>query len=234
MTKPSHTDREPAPVRRSHRQAQRTYDRLSGAYDLLEAPFERPVRRTARRLLGATPGERILEIGCGTGEDLAAYARSVGRDGWCLGVDLAPGMLRRSAQRLTRDGLADRVSLLQADGLQLPLAERSFDAVYLSFTLELFDTPELEPLLAQCRRVLRDPGRLVVVSLAQVADPPVLARLYVAARRALPAVLDCRPIPTARWLHAAGFAIDGHLRRSVWGMPVDVVLARPRDQRRTC
>lgn len=228
MTEPSLEDREPEPVRRSHQQAQRTYDRLSGAYDLLEAPFERPARRMARRLLDAAPGERLLEIGCGTGEDLAAHARSVGPDGWCLGVDLAPGMLDRSAQRLADDGLTSRAALLRADALRLPLTERSFDAVYLSFTLELFDTPELGPLLAQCRRVLRDSGRLAVASLAQVADPPVLARLYVATRRLLPTVLDCRPIPTARLVREAGFVIERHLRRPLWGLPVDVLVARPR------
>lgn len=214
-------------VRRGRAQAQRTYDRLAPVYDVLAGASERRGRRLGRRLVDVAPGERLLEIGCGTGMDLAYLAEQVGPNGWCLGVDLSTGMLRRTSRRLGRRGLADRTALTQADAVRLPLAPRCVDVVYLSFTLELFDTDELTAVLDGCRRVLRPTGRLGVVSLALPEEPPVMTRLYLRARKRAPSLLDCRPIPTEDLVRAAGFSVLRGRRTAVWGLPVDVVVAAP-------
>lgn len=220
-------DRQLQRVLRSRRRAQRTYDRLAPVYDVVEAPFERRGRRAGRRLLDVAPGERVAEIGCGTGADLVALAKRAGPTGWCLGLDLSANMLRRTGRRLDRRGVSDRTALVQADAVQPPLASGSFDVVYLSFALELFDTDELTTVLDGCRRGLRPTGRLGVVSLALTDDPPVMTRLYLRARRRLPSLLDCRPIPTSELVRQAGFTILSRQRPSVWGLPVDVVVATP-------
>ncbi|MEX2548582.1 MAG: class I SAM-dependent methyltransferase [Nitriliruptoraceae bacterium] len=128
---------------------------------------------------------------------------------------------------MDRRGVSDRTALVEADAVQLPLAQRCFDAVYLSFTLELFDTDELATVLDECRRVLRPTGRLAVVSPALTDDPPVMTRPYLRARGRLPSLLDCRPIPTDELVLHAGFAILARQRPSVWGLFVDVVVATP-------
>lgn len=154
-------------------------------------------------------------------------AETTGPGGWCLGLDLSERMLLRSSRRLARWEVSDRVTLVQADAVRLPLAPRCFDVVYLSFTLELFDADDLAATLQECARVLRPTGRLGVVSLAMTDDPPPMTRLYLGARRWLPSLLDCRPIPTDQFLVRSGFTVLARRQPSMWGLPVDVIVARP-------
>jgi len=71
-------DQDISRVTRSKDEARRTYDRLSRRYDLLAAAGERRCREAGLRLLAVKEGERVLEIGCGTGQALTALARAVG------------------------------------------------------------------------------------------------------------------------------------------------------------
>jgi ubiquinone/menaquinone biosynthesis C-methylase UbiE len=214
-----------APVERPVARARATYDRVASVYDLVENPFERRARRQGLRLLAARPGERVLEIGPGTGHALAALARSVGPAGQVIGVDLSARMLGRSRRRAARAGHAGRIGLIQGDAHRLPLRAGVFDAVFMSFVLELIDTPQIPPLLDECRRVLRPGGRLAVVSLQLTQPPAVMARLYLAARRHLPDLLDCRPIPVPDLLTATGWHLQARRPLSLSGLPATAAVA---------
>lgn len=216
-----------ARVGRTVAQARASYDRSAIVYDLVENPFEHRARSRALRLLDPRPGERILEIGPGTGHGLTALARSAGPAGQITGVDLSARMLGRSRRRAAQAGYASRIRLVQGDAHRLPLRAGGFDAVFMSFVFELIDTPQLAPVLTECRRVLRPQGRLGIVSL-QLTDPlPVPARLYLAARRLLPAVLDCRPIPLPELLTGAGWQVQVQQAMSLAGLPVTAAVAVP-------
>ncbi|MCS7009887.1 MAG: methyltransferase domain-containing protein [Anaerolineales bacterium] len=216
-----------APVSRPKEQARLSYNRLSRWYDWLAGPSEQAFRRRGLTLLAPRPGEQILEIGPGTGHSLLTLAQGVGESGHVWGVDISDGMLALARQRLERAGLNLRVTLVQGDAARLDfLPEASLDAIFLSFTLELFDTPEILQVLTECRRTLKPDGRLVVVSLAR-CDPPSLAiRLYEWLHRLMPAYVDCRPIYARLALEETGFAILVHERSSMWGLPVDILLGR--------
>jgi len=206
----------PARVTRTRGEARAAYDRLSRWYDLFSGG-ERRLGLDALRLLAPRPGERVLEIGPGTGHALRQLASAVGLDGLACGLDLSPGMLARARRR------APGSALVQADGLFPPFVGGSFDLIFLSFTLELFDTPEIPAVLAECARLLRPGGRLGVVALAKCDG--LMVNLYEKAHSRWPAVIDCRPIHAAQAVREAGFTVRESQVRSLWGLPVEVVIA---------
>ena len=80
-------------------------------------------------------------------------------------------------------------------------------------------------MLAEWRRVLRDGGRLVLVSLVVPDAPNVATRLYGWAHRSFPSLVDCRPIPLRALVEAAGLRIGEVRRASLAGLAVETVLA---------
>lgn len=203
------------------------YDRISRFYDVVEGPFEREARERGLSLLDVREGERVLEIGYGTGEALAEIAGAVGPTGWVTGLDLSTGMRSVTAKRLREAGLMSRVDLVRGDAAALPFEDDSFDAIFMSFFLELMPEPDISIVLRECRRVLRADGRLGIVALTTVEEErPLMMRLYEWGHRRFPAFLDCRPIPVVEYVREAGFDIAEAEQIDMWGIPVAVVLAR--------
>lgn len=205
-------------------QVRLNYNRLSRWYDLISSGSERRSREMGLRKLAARPGERVLEIGFGTGHCLLALAKAVGEKGLVCGIDLSDGMLAVAKARLEKAGLSGRVDLRLGDALHLPFEPASFDGVFMSFSLELFDASQAPLLLAGCRSALKPGGRLAVVSLAK--KPVAAVRIYEWFHQRMPAVVDCGPIDARADLEAARFEIVDVTEMSMWGLPVDVILAR--------
>ena len=128
------------------------YDKISGVYDLLAEHSEGPVRQAGLEKLALTAGERVLEIGYGTGHCLVQIAEAVGPEGKVFGIDLSEGMRAQARERVEKEHLIDRVELSCGDATHLPYPDGSMDAVFMSFTLELFDTPEITQVLASYAR----------------------------------------------------------------------------------
>lgn len=217
-------------VRRPRREAGLTYDRLSGWYDRLAEPGERPARQAGLRDLDVRQGESVLEIGFGTGAALVPLARAVGPTGRVLGIELSRGKLaaarRRvdeaARRRVDEAGLTARTFLQLGDAVDLPYECDAFDAILLSFTLELFDTPDIPRVLDECRRVLRSGGRIAVVALSR--QPGVMTRPYEWGHALLPRYLDCRPIRAGEALESAGLAVHSRRLLKTWGLSVEVVV----------
>ena len=217
-------------VRRSKQDAQAMYDRISGWYDWLEGFWEKKARKAGLAMLGAKPGEIILEIGVGTGHGVISLAQSAGAAGRVYGVDLSPRMLDLTRARVKKMGLTDRVRLECGDAAKLNFRAEYFDAIFLSFTLELFDSPELPQVLGECWRVLRGAGRICVVSLSLAGRPTWMSRLYSWGHQRFPKYLDCRPIFVRQLLEEAGYLVVEATEMSMWGLPVESVLAKKRLQ----
>lgn len=210
-------------VLRTQRQCRNYYNKLSRSYDILADRTEAPLRRKGLELLAAAPGETVLEVGSGTGRSLAELATTVGDQGLALGVDLAEGMTLQTRRRLDRLGLNTTAFVACGDALRLPLRNRCIDALYSSFCLELFDTPDIPRMLAECRRVLKPGGRAVVVSLSRHSEE-FAVRAYEWTHRHFPNLFDCRPIHVEDSLRAAGFRISRSILEHMW-VPVEIVLA---------
>lgn len=177
------------------------------------------------RMLAATSGESVLEIGCGTGHAVLALAQAVGSEGKVYAIDLSELMCAITHARIDAAALTPRVELKCGDAVRLPFATNSVDAVFMSFTLELFDTPEIPRVLHECRRVLRNRGRLCVVAMSKKDKATVMVRLYEWFHDKFPKYADCRPIFVDEVVEQAGFRRLTAKEYSMWGLPVAIILA---------
>jgi len=200
------------------------YNKISNVYDLLADQSEEPIRRAGLEKLNARPGEKVLEIGCGTGHCLVALAQAVGDAGKIYGIDLSDEMLKIARENLEKDGLTDRVELICEDAGKLSYAAETLDAIFMSFTLELFDTPEIPNVLAECKRVLRPGGRIAVVGVSKEGEGGVILQVFEWTHKHFPNLMDCRPIFVRKALEAAGFHIESVENRTMW-IPVEIALA---------
>jgi len=212
-------------VTRTKREAKSFYDRVSGIYDWLTRAFERRFAEKALERLDARDGEVVLEIGFGSGHCLRAIARAVGRKGSAHGVDISRGMLVVARKKLAESGLAEKAHPLLGDAARLPYKDSVFDAVFMSYTLELFDTAEIPCVLDEIRRVLRPRGRVGVASLSREGGGSPMLRLYEWAHERWPKYADCRPIYVERSLRDAGFGIRSKDVVRWFGLPNEIVVA---------
>ena len=209
-------------VLQSKEETKAFYNKIAGVYDLLAERSEQPVREAGLNMLAADTGEKILEIGFGTGHCLVSLAKAVGPSGRVFGIDLSGKMLELSQERVRKQGLDTRVELTCADALHVPYASASLDGIFMSFTLELFDTPEIPLVLAECQRVLKAGGRIVVVGMSRAGPKGLVMEVFEWTHRHFPNYLDCRPILVRRAIEDAGFRITGYEITKMW-VTVEIV-----------
>lgn len=211
-------------VLESKEQTKAFYNKIAKVYDVLSEESEKPMREAGLKKLAAQPGERILEVGFGTGHCLVEIGKAVGPDGQVLGIDISDRMVEHAKDLLQHEGLIDRAELICGDAVQLPYESGTIDGIFFSFTLELFDTTEIPKVLAECKRVLKQNGRIVVVAVSKLGEGGIVLRAFEWMHQHFPNLMDCRPIYVRRALEAAGFTVEDAELKSMW-VPVDVVLA---------
>ena len=116
-------------------------------------------RKRLREVLAPSDGERVLEVGPGTGYYTLDVAQWVGRGGRVEIFDLQQEMLDHTMARARASGLAN-ITPSQGDARRLPYPDAAFDAALLVATLG--EIPDQEAALRELRRVLEPGGRLVV------------------------------------------------------------------------
>jgi len=204
------------------------YNRVSGYYDDLAHSSERESTENGWKLLSVQEGERVLEIGFGTGHSLVEFAGTVGPEGKVVGIDVSTGMRDVAAERLAKAGLSDRVSLDVGAVPPLSYEDDSFDAVFLSFTLELFPLEQISEVLGEVRRVLAPGGRLGVVCMEAPTEEireTFAEDAYVWMHRHFPHIVDCQPISVREVLEDAGFAIQSKSDTDIWKLEVAMLVA---------
>lgn len=148
------------------------YDHLeSRVYDLglrwFLLPFggERRFRREMTSALDFAPGERVLDLCCGTGSSSAAIRERAGPSCRLVGTDLSRGQLARAA----RKPRCQPIALVEANAASTPFASESFDCVVIPHALHEMPRETRIAVLREARRVLRRHGRVAVLELD---DPP--------------------------------------------------------------
>ncbi|MEF8774265.1 MAG: class I SAM-dependent methyltransferase [Halobacteriales archaeon] len=118
------------------------YERWARVYDLLarHAPGVGSLRTRTVEALELSPGDDVLDVGCGTGATLPHLRERVGPTGTVFGLDLTPGMLDRAGRLVARRDWSN-VHLLRGDGARPALAAGSVDAVVATFVVGMFEDP---------------------------------------------------------------------------------------------
>lgn len=133
------------------------YDKIAKAYDWTFGPTLHPGRLTAIQRMGIQPGDRILEVGVGTGINLALYPK----DCTVTGIDYSEQMLEKARERIERKGISN-ARLLQMDGADLKFADNSFDIVYAPYVISV--VPDPVKVAREMERVCRPGGRIIILN----------------------------------------------------------------------
>jgi phosphatidylethanolamine/phosphatidyl-N-methylethanolamine N-methyltransferase len=134
------------------------YRRYAGVYDALFGPVLQPGRRAVLEALRLRPGERVLEVGVGTGLSLPMYPESVK----ITGIDLSREMLDKARTRVARRGLRNVEALLEMDAESTSFADASFDKVVAMYVMPVVRDPAA--VLEEFHRVCKPDGEIYIVN----------------------------------------------------------------------
>jgi phosphatidylethanolamine/phosphatidyl-N-methylethanolamine N-methyltransferase len=133
------------------------YEKLASVYDLAFGPTLQPGRVRALQRMDIQAGERVLEVGVGTGINLSLYPKTCRM----TGIDFSSSMLEKARERVARSGL-QQMRLLQMDAADLKFADDSFDIVYAPYLISV--VPDPVRVAQEMRRVCRPGGRIIFLN----------------------------------------------------------------------
>jgi len=145
------------------------YDRMN---DLMSLGMHRLWKRFAIAMADVRPGQRVLDVACGSGDLALAFARRAGPSGQVVMTDINAEMLAVGRDKLLDHGLVAPPAL--CNGEKLPFPDDTFDCVSIAFGLRNFTDKEKG--LAEMARVARPGGRVLVLEFSKIWKP--LARPY--------------------------------------------------------
>lgn len=170
-------------------QVEQMFDNIAPAYDplnhLLSLGIDRHWRRTAIEWLKPFHPEHILDIATGTG-DFAILAGKELAPRELIGVDISEGMMQVARQKVEKAGLSDHIRFQQADSLNLPFPDESFDAVLIAFGVRNF--ANLDASLNEIHRVLATGGHLVILELSTPISSPMKQLFGIYSKCVLPSL----------------------------------------------
>ena len=145
------------------------YEKLASIYDVVFGPTLHPGRLVARDRMGIEAGDRILEVGVGTGINTSLYPKNC----HITGIDLSSSMLEKARERVAREELRN-VRLLEMDAARLTFADDAFDIVYAPYLVSV--VPDPVQVASEMRRVCRPGGKIIILNHFRSANP-VLSRI---------------------------------------------------------
>jgi phosphatidylethanolamine/phosphatidyl-N-methylethanolamine N-methyltransferase len=133
------------------------YDKLANVYDFIFGPTLHTGRVQAIQRMGIKQGDRVLEVGVGTGINAGLYPR----DCAVTGIDLSSSMLEKARERIARKDIRN-VRLLEMDAADIKFADGAFDIVYAPYLISV--VPDPVAVAREMRRVCRPGGRVIILN----------------------------------------------------------------------
>lgn len=181
--------------------AQKFYDRIGSRYDWFEF-YEGRAKERAFQALELEPGLNVLNVGAGTGKELAKIKDKITPDGSAIGLDLSMEMCRLARERAG-------ATICQADVRQIPFRRQSYDRLYAGYVLDLLPYADLGALIQDFWNQLRSGGKLVILALTEGVDLPsrALVSIWKGVFNLSPAMCGgCRPLELYHLVEQAGFS----------------------------
>ncbi len=148
---------------------ERVYEKLASVYDLTFGPTLHPGRLVARDRMGIKRGDKILEVGVGTGINTSLYPKNC----HITGIDFSRPMLEKERERVSREGLRN-VRLLEMDAASLTFPDDTFDIVYAPYLVSV--VPDPVQVVREMRRVCRPGGKIIILNHFRSTNP-ILSRM---------------------------------------------------------
>jgi len=188
-------------VEATHQTAERVqkyYAWRASNYDAATA-FEAEHHVEAIRRAAIQEGQRVLEVGCGTGRAAVDLAKAVGDTGRLDALDLTEAMLNQARAKIEKQGLSNRVHFKQGNARELPYPSATFDVLYNGYMFDLIPLDGFTPILKEFQRVLKPGGKLVLVNMSK---PDSRRTFYERVYARGWAVMPCRPVLMSPYLES--------------------------------
>ena len=134
------------------------YRRYAGIYDAIFGPVLHPGRKAVIQALDLRPGDRVLEVGVGTGLSLPLYPADVK----VTGIDVSAEMLEKARRRIAKRRITNVEALLEMDAEQTTFAPASFDKIVAMYVMPVVAHPAR--VLAELHRVCKPDGQIYLVN----------------------------------------------------------------------
>ena len=133
------------------------YAGYSNVYDVIFKSFFYPRIKHAIHSMGIMSGDRILDVGVGTGLSLPLFPR------YCkvIGIDLSSAMLKKARQKIKKLNL-NHIELLEMDAMNLDFRDNTFDKVLISHVVSVVPDPFMA--MSEVKRVCKKGGRIVIIN----------------------------------------------------------------------
>ncbi len=151
------------------RYVRRVFDAIASRYDLMNLLMTGGLIKYWHRVFqsktGLKPGQKALDVCCGTGDLSLVMASQVGSAGSVVGVDFSPEMLRVGRKKVANSRYRNVIELQEGDALQLPFKDNTFDSAAIGFALR--NVSDVDRVLCEMTRVVRPGGTVVSLELSK-------------------------------------------------------------------
>lgn len=175
------SNNEPSETSQRKQQVSGLFDRVANTFDHVGPRFFSHFGRRLVELARIPSGAHVLDVATGRGAALFPAAKSVGTQGYVIGIDLSEGMVQETAKELARLGISSNVEVRQMDAEHLQFPDESFDYVLCAFGIFFF--PQLDRAMSEIRRVMKPNGKIVVTTWDKLFDEQLawfeeIAKIY--------------------------------------------------------
>ncbi len=169
-------------------EAKQVFDGIAWRYDLtnrfISMGMDLYWRHRLSELCAQSHPQKILDVACGTGDQLLSLKKFIGPNTELVAIDLLEKMVARGKQKVQSNG--HKLSWFLGDGIQLPFKEQSFDAITITFGLR--NLPSIDGFLKECQRLLRPNGKVWVLEFSQPTQPWFRTIYYAYLKNVLPLI----------------------------------------------